>query len=115
MGKLVHISKTKYRVLVSDILPYELPIFYTNRFFARFLEYYGVHTENGELKATKHSSLPALNEFLQLLGGSCGSQRPAFQYQILRGEIDPNEKRTLTIIHPYHQVQMLEFYDKFKY
>ncbi|MBQ9636529.1 MAG: RNA-directed DNA polymerase [Prevotella sp.] len=96
---------------MSDILPYECPLFFTNRFFARFLKYYGIKTKDGRLVATKHQC-DGLEEMLRLLGGASGSRRPSFQYVITK---DGHEKgRQLTVIHPYHQVQMIEFYDRYK-
>ena len=111
MSKFVRISKSKYRVVVSEVLPYERPIFFSNRFFSRFLKYYGVRIEQGELVATKNST-DGLKEFLKLLGGFKGSKRTSYQYDISRGSAD--NKRTLSIIHPYHQVEMVEFYDRYK-
>ncbi len=111
MSKFVHISKSKYRVVTSDILPYERPIFFSNRFFARFLKYYGIHIEQEELVATKNHT-EGLDDFLKLLGGMKGSARRSFQYDISRGSSE--KKRTLTIIHPYYQVELVEFYEQYK-
>ncbi len=111
MSKFVRISKSKYRVVLSEVLPYERPIFFSNRFFSRFLKYYGVQIEKGELTATKNLE-DGLNDFLKLLGGMKGSIRSSFQYDISRGTKD--KKRTLSIIHPYHQVEIVEFYDQYK-
>ena len=99
-------------MLVSDILPYERPVFFTNRFFARFLKYYGVKSVNGALVATRHTNEEGLREFLMLLGGCKGDDRPCFQYTISKD--NENEGRRLTVIHPYHQVRMAEFYDRYK-
>lgn len=48
MSKLLRVSRSKYRVVISDVLPYERPVFYSNRFFARFLKYYGIEVEEGD-------------------------------------------------------------------
>lgn len=111
MSKLIHISRSQYRVLVSDVLPYERPLFFTNRFFARFLKYYGVVCKDGMLVATKNQS-EGLTEMLAIIGGKPDDKRPAFQYNISK---DGHEGgRRLTVIHPYHQVQMVEFYERYK-
>lgn len=111
MSKLIHISRSQYRVLVSDVLPYERPLFFTNRFFARFLKYYGVVCKDGALVATKNQS-DGLTEMLAIIGGKRDDKRPAFQYNISK---DGHEGgRRLTVIHPYHQVQMVEFYERYK-
>ena len=111
MSKLVGISRSKYRVAVSDILPYERPIFFTNRFFVRFLKNYGVVCHEGRLVATK-KHCDGLDEMLSILGGSNGARRPAFQYSIAKSSTE--QGRRLTLIHPYHQVAMIEFYDRYK-
>lgn len=111
MSKLVQISKSKYRAIVSDVLPYEKPIFFSNRFFARFLKRYGVCIQDGRLVATKNEC-EGLDSLLLLLGGSKSATRPCFQYHITKD--GHKEGRCLTIVHPFHQVQMVEFYDKYK-
>ena len=111
MSKLVGISRSKYRVAISDVLPYERPVFFTNRFFTRFLKYYGIVCRDGRLIATKNLT-DGLGQMLGILGGSRGARRPAFQYTIAKNSIEKGRK--LTVIHPYHQVQMIEFYDHYK-
>lgn len=111
MSKLIGISKSKYRVAISDILPYERPIFFTNRFFTRFLKNYGVECHEGRLVATKNQT-EGLEQILTILGGSAGTRRPSFQYTIAK--TSDEKGRLLTVIHPYHQVQMIEFYDRYK-
>lgn len=111
MSKLIHISQSQYRVLVSDVLPYERPLFFTNRFFSRFLKYYGVECRDGKLVATKNHA-EGLDEMLIIIGGHPNDKRKAFQYKISK---DGHEGgRQLTVIHPYHQVQMVEFYERYK-
>lgn len=111
MSRVIPVSRSKYRVAQSDLLPYEKPIFFSNRFFSRFLKYYGVVVKDGRLVATKHPE-PGLNEFLCLIGGDPSDRRPCFQYYIAK--TDDKEGRLLSIIHPYHQVRMVEFYDRYK-
>ena len=115
MAKLIHISSSKYRSLLSDVLPYERPIFFSNRSFTRFLAHYGVRAEGGRLVATKNHE-EGLDEFLQIIGGANGDKRTSFQYDISRGEVDPKDGKTrrLTVIHPYHQVEMAEFYERYR-
>ena len=112
MSKFLPISKSKYRTVISDVLPYERPVFFTNRFFARFLKYYGVKTDNGVLVATRHTDEEGLDDFLMLLGGRKDVERPCFQYSISKD--NESEGRQLSVIHPYHQVKMVEFYDCYK-
>ena len=111
MSKLIHISRSQYRVLVSDVLPYERPLFFTNRFYARFLKYYGIVCKDGRLTATKNQS-EGLEEMLAIIGGLPNDKRPAFQYNISKDGHEGGRK--LTVVHPYHQVQMVEFYERYK-
>ena len=111
MSKFVQISKSKYRTIICDVLPYEKPIFFSNRFFARFLKRYGIRIQDGRLVATKNKC-EGLDALLLLLGGMKDDKRPCFQYHITK---DGHESgRCLTVIHPFHQVQMVDFYDKYK-
>lgn len=112
MSKLQRVSNSKYRAVISDMLPYERPVFFTNRFFARFLKYYGIKSCDGMLVATMHEDTEGLSQFLEMLGGKPGVQRPCFQYGITKDGY--KEGRILSIIHPYHQVRMAEFYDRYK-
>lgn len=112
MSKILHVSNSKYRAVISEMLPYERPVFFTNRFFARFLKYYGIRTKDDSLLATRHEEEPGLKEFLLILGGQNGALRTCFQYNISK---DGHEDgRCLSVIHPFHQVKMVEFYDKYK-
>ena len=79
-NKCIRVSKSKYRVVISEILPYERPIFFSNRFFSRFLKYYGVEISDDRLVATKHKDTPGLALFLRFIGGEKKADRPCFQY-----------------------------------
>lgn len=111
MGKLIGITRSKYRVAVSDILPYERPVFFTNRFFVRFLKNYGIVCRDGRLVATKNQC-EGLDGVLAILGGGKDARRPAFQYYIAKSSTERG--RLLSLIHPFHQVAMVEFYDRYK-
>lgn len=112
MSKLLRVSRSKYRVVISDVLPYERPVFYSNRFFARFLKYYGIEVEEGMLVARRHGDEPGLKDFLEILGGRKGAERRSFQYSISKE--GHREGRRLTVVHPFHQVEMVDFYDRYK-
>lgn len=112
MSKFVQISKSKYRTVVCDILPYERPLFFSNRFFARFLKRYGISIKDGRLTSLTISDNKELDSLLLLLGGAKDDDRKCFQYDISKDGLEKG--RRLTVIHPFHQVQMIEFYDKYK-
>lgn len=111
MSKLIPVSKSKYRVVISEVLPYEKPLFFSNRYFSRLLKYYGVIVNDGCLVATKNN-VRGLDEFLKILGGRKEDQKICFQYNISKDRFEKG--RQLTIIHPFHQVEMVEFYEKYK-
>lgn len=112
MSRLLHVSKSKYRVVISDTLPYERPMFFSNRFFARFLKYYGVEINGDVLVASKHKEEPGLKEFLEILGGKKGASRSSFHYSITKD--GHTEGRCLSVIHPFYQIKMVDFYDRYK-
>lgn len=119
----------KERVLLSDTLPYELPLMFSNRGFYRFLVKNGIEIdEEDTLKWSK--TMPdgafALLKLLMGLGddvkkkdgqkkksgnGDYLDQTIPFNYKI---EHKPTKPRVLSLIHPANQVKMVEFYDKYK-
>ncbi|MGN7721205.1 antiviral reverse transcriptase Drt3b [Chitinophaga sp. 22620] len=123
MGKKkIPIKYKKERVVIADILPYEIPVTFSNRHFYDFLVRYKVEIDNGGIKWKKNS--PAIENIIQLLFGinknkpivnnsikNISSPTIPFNYKISHKE---NDFRTLTIIHPKSQVAMVEFYEKYK-
>lgn len=132
-----YIKYKKERVVLSDVLPYELPILFSNRYFYRFLLKYNVYIKNniiffGEnrknLTKTEKNGLPHI---IKLLFGlptdisiennhqiSISDKRKSkvkrtipFRYKITHKE---KEFRELAIIHPLNQLQMVDFYEKYK-
>ena len=47
--KKIRLKYKKERVLLSDVLPYELPVNFTNRYFYRFLVSNGIKFDGKEL------------------------------------------------------------------
>lgn len=99
-------------MVISDVLPYERPMFFSNRFFARFLKYYGVEIKGDVLIANKHNEEPGLKEFLEMLGGKEGVNRSSFHYSITKD--GHKEGRCLSVIHPFHQIRMVDFYERYR-
>ncbi|MDE5849129.1 MAG: RNA-directed DNA polymerase [Muribaculaceae bacterium] len=104
------LSKSKFRVVLTEVLPYERPLFYSNRFFARLLKYYDVGIREGRLVATRHKEDEGADEFLQLLSGKIG-EKTNYNYFISKDGFDKGRK--LTVMHPFHQVKTMEFYDRY--
>lgn len=133
MRKRIKLSYSKERVLFSDVLPYECPIIFSNRYLYRFLaKYLWVgklesirKIKYNVLNQSKRSSETDAKVFAALLFGCYEKgkrigvlkHRPSalfypYQFNIAH---KANKNRTLSIIHPYNQWQVVEFYDKYKY
>lgn len=129
--KKIKLSYSKERVLFSDVLPYECPIIFSNRYLYRFLAKYlwvGERDANNKettLSQTKRIYDKDANTFAALLFG-CYYRETAignlkhkdkdvfypFKFNIAH---KPNKNRTLSIIHPFNQWQVVDFYECYKY
>ena len=68
-SKKIRLKYKKERVLLSDVLPYELPVIFTNRYFYRYLVSTGVKFDGKELSwndGINKDALAVLN-FISLL------------------------------------------------
>jgi len=127
--KKIKLSYSKERVLFSDVLPYECPIIFSNRYLYRFLAKYlwvgKVGKKETELEQRKRTNEKGAFAFAALLFGCYEHKRSIddmkhknsalfypYQFNIAH---KPNKNRTLSIIHPYNQWQVVEFYDQYKY
>ena len=127
--KKIKLNYSKERVLFSDVLPYECPIIFSNKFLYRFLsKYLWVGTfdkKETHLKQTKRTDEEDSFAFAALLFGCYEHGKPIsdlrhknsalfypYQFNIAH---KINKNRTLSIIHPYNQWQVVEFYEKYKY
>ncbi len=117
------IKYKKERVILSDVLPYEIPVTYSNRHFYDFLTKNKIelknHTINWEV------SDPTLNEIIRLifdipgpiisnhsiLDKGKGLKTIPFNYKISHKQ---NDFRQLTVIHPKNQLALVEFYENNK-
>lgn len=129
--KRIKLSYSKERVLFSDVLPYECPIIFSNRYLYRFLaKYLWVGKVDNKVRCNILNQSKRLEDtsakvFAALLFGCYerGKRIGALQHR-LNALFYPyqfniahkaNKNRTLSIIHPYNQWQVVEFYDKYKY
>lgn len=127
--KKIKLNYSKERVLFSDVLPYECPIIFSNRYLYRFLAKYlwvgQVGNKEIQLKQTKRIDEEDSSVFAALLFGCYEHGKPIsdlkhknsalfypYQFNIAH---KTNKNRTLSIIHPYNQWQVVEFYDQYKY
>lgn len=116
MRKRIPITYSKERVVLSDVLPYETPVTFSNRYFYKYLlkrnKYLkGVQKLKGVEKTdyiNKHKK--AHSEVESILFGVIEKTKP-FIFNITHKQ---NDFRQLSIIHPVNQKKMVDFYDKYK-
>lgn len=116
-----HVKYPKERAILSDTLPYELPITFSNRFLYRFLV-----DNNINLKADKidfqnefvGNDLTAFKNILKILfhheyenDQEYKFRKIPFAYRITHKEKDFRE---LALIHPINQLKLIKFYDDYK-
>lgn len=99
MGKVKINKDDKARILLTELLPYEVPMLFSNEGF------YSIIANNNYTK---------FFEKIQLLSRASGDKKKygiPFNYEI-RKNIE-GETRTLSVIHPYCQVYFIDLYDKY--
>lgn len=124
--KKKYIKFKKERVILSDILPFEVPVTFSNRHFYSYLLSCKIKLDGEKIYIRKNNT-PANQEIVKLLFG-INSAKPfcadgkvnfkegerdsiPFGYKIVHKE---NDFRELTIIHPKNQLALIEFYDKYR-
>ena len=131
--KKIKLNYSKERVLFSDVLPYECPIIFSNRYLYRFLaKYLWVGEEQkidnitwNVLKHSKRLDQKDVSVFAALLFGCYEKGKRIGKLQHKPNDLfypyqfniahKTNKNRTLSIIHPYNQWQIVEFYEQYKY
>jgi hypothetical protein len=123
--KKIELKYKKERVAFSDVLPYETPLIFSNRHFYRFLVKHKIRTENNKLcwdTAMSDGSFESLKLLFGIaantnkIDGTISIEKQKikipFSYRIAHKQ---DKFRELAIIHPLNQLQMIEFYEKYKY
>lgn len=116
-----YIQYPKERAILSDVLPYEIPITFSNRYLYRFLV-----ENNIELKGEKiefntdfiDDDLIGFEETLKILfhheydnSNDYKFRKIPFAYRISHKEKDFRE---LALIHPINQLKLIKLYDDYK-
>ena len=123
----IRLKYKKERVLLSDVLPYELPVIFTNRYFYRYLVSNGIRFDGTELSWKKDIDQdalavlnfifsPYLNKDLTILPNNQIKFKDKvvsipFLYKIKH---KPHKLRRLALIHPVSQMEIVSFYEKYK-
>lgn len=106
MRKKLKIPYTKERVVLSDVLPYEVPLIFSNRYFYKLLNKRNKAQKNPKFKRDNFKAYP---EIENLLFSKAKSTQP-FRFKIKHNETDFRE---LNIIHPNNQKAVSDFYEKY--
>lgn len=105
MRKKVPIIRHSERVVLSDVLPYETPLIFSNRYFYKYLIKRKRCLKNAKFRS-KHR---AFSEIEKLLFTNQDVTSP-FVFHIRHKTLD---FRTLSLIHPSNQLKVLDFYEKY--
>lgn len=97
MSKVRVNKKDKYRVLLTEVLPYEVPICFSNEGFYRYV-------------SKEETNAPVL--ITSILKNGCFKEgwTIPFNFKIRKGVAST---RTLSLIHPASQIQIVDFYEKY--
>lgn len=125
--KKIKMRYKKERVVLSDVLPYELPFIFTNRYFYRFLVKNEVYIDSDNKLHWKEGIHKGALAILALVSRYSGN------HLIGRHEIDLNSEkrlvtipfnysikhketnnRRLSIVHPLNQIRIVDFYNHYK-
>jgi hypothetical protein len=98
----------KEKVVLSDILPYEVPVIFNNRYFYQFLIENKIEFKDGEVKCD--NNINGLNDIIKLIFNEKKQTIP-FEFKISHKN---NSYRSLAIIHPINQLKTVAFYNEFK-
>jgi hypothetical protein len=124
--KKKYIKFKKERVILSDILPFEVPVTFSNRHLYSYLLSCKIKLADEKISINKNNTI-VNQEIVKLLFGIDSSNQFGvdgkvsfkeekrisipFGYKIVHKE---NDFRELSIIHPKNQLAVIEFYDKYR-
>lgn len=119
--KKKYIQYPKERAILSDVLPYEIPITFSNRYLYRFLVENNICLDGEKIVFNNDFSgdnLIAFKEILKILfhpqydnNEDYKFRRVPFTYRITHKEKDFRE---LALIHPINQLKLIKLYEDFK-
>jgi len=109
------ITYKKERVVLSDILPYEVPVIFNNRYFYQFLVENKIRLDGENIKH-KEDAKEGLDNIIKIIFNLCPEKGKRmwtipFKFRISHKD---NSYRSLAIIHPVNQLHVVAFYNEFK-
>ena len=124
--KRKRIKYSKERAILADVLPYEIPITFSNRYFYRFLVANNISISDNKLfyqNLFQDREREAFMHILEILFGikainnsptelqEWNFRKIPFSFKITHKERDFRE---LTIVHPINQIKLIDFYETYK-
>lgn len=116
-----YIQYPKERAILSDSLPFEIPITFSNRYFFRFLVENNITLKGDKIEFNTNfidDDLIGFKETLKILFhhkydtiSENTFRKIPFVYRISHKEKDFRE---LALVHPVNQLKLIKFYDDFK-
>ena len=116
MRKKIPITYSKERVVLSDVLPYETPVTFSNRYFYKFLikrnKYQiGIERLIGKEKIDFVKKYKKANSEIESILFGVKEKTKPFIFNITYKK---NDFRQLSVIHTVNQKKMIDFYEKYK-
>lgn len=106
------IAYKKEKVVLSDILPYEVPVIFNNSGFYRFLVKNKIEFKDGKIIYDK--SKKGIKKIVDFIFPDKNQKYDKTQPFQFRTSHKNNSYRTLSIIHPRNQLKIIAFYHEFK-
>jgi hypothetical protein len=104
------INYKKERIVLSEVLPYETPVIFSNRGFYNFLIENRVKTKGGNINWGSNK-LSSVYEKIFKFAGKNKQRTIPFSFKIAHKS---GSYRELSVIHPVNQIFLVEFYSKYK-
>lgn len=123
--KALSINFPVARVVLSDVLPYEVPIVFSNRYFYKFLCDHQIRTDGKKIYWRSDGNDNALGRLIGMLFGVPRLSSIRDCSVDLNGNHDSvpfvfftthkkDKLRHLALMHPKGQMQVIDFYDKYR-
>ena len=106
------LNTSPYRVLLSDVLPYEVPMYFSMSNLYKWADRVKlIFSKDGKTLIAgrnKYKESKSINAFLNIINGDIS--RPKHSYSYFINKDGKETGRELTLIHPYDAIRMVFFY-----